>query len=56
MISAMAYGIALSEEAKRALARAAKSLQTTTCSGEGPFLPEERAEAGKYVLQISRWA
>ncbi len=56
MISAMAYGIALSEEAKRALARASKSLQTATCSGEGPFLPEERQEAGKYVLQISRWA
>ena len=56
MIGAMAYGIALSEEAKRALARAAKTLQTTTCSGEGPFLPEERMEAGKYTLQISRWA
>ncbi|MCB8817804.1 FMN-binding glutamate synthase family protein [Desulfosporosinus shakirovi] len=56
MIGAMAYGIALSEEAKRALARAAKTLQTSTCSGEGPFLPEERMEAGKYVLQISRWA
>ncbi|WP_040413239.1 FMN-binding glutamate synthase family protein [Desulfosporosinus sp. OT] len=56
MIGAMAYGIALSEEAKRALARAAKTLQTSTCSGEGPFLPEERMEAGKYTLQISRWA
>ncbi|SHH27129.1 FMN-binding glutamate synthase family protein [Desulfosporosinus lacus] len=56
MIGAMAYGIALSEEAKRALARAAKTLQTSTCSGEGPFLPEERMEAGKFVLQISRWA
>ncbi|MDA8223642.1 FMN-binding glutamate synthase family protein [Desulfosporosinus sp.] len=56
MIGAMAYGIALSEQAKRALARAAKTLQTSTCSGEGPFLPEERMEAGKYVLQISRWA
>ncbi|MDP4126798.1 MAG: FMN-binding glutamate synthase family protein [Bacillota bacterium] len=56
MIGAMAYGIALSEQAKRALARAAKTLQTTTCSGEGPFLPEERMEAGKYSLQISRWA
>jgi len=56
MIGAMAYGIALSEEAKRALARAAKTLQTNTCSGEGPFLPEERTEAGKYTLQISRWA
>ncbi|MGC7873017.1 FMN-binding glutamate synthase family protein [Desulfosporosinus sp. SYSU MS00001] len=56
MIGAMAYGVALSEEAKRALARAAKTLQTSTCSGEGPFLPEERQEAGKYTLQISRWA
>ncbi|GAB6153185.1 FMN-binding glutamate synthase family protein [Desulfosporosinus burensis] len=56
MIGAMAYGIALSEEAKRALARAAKTLQTSTCSGEGPFLPEERMEAGKFTLQISRWA
>lgn len=56
MIGAMAYGIALSEEAKRALARAAKTLQTSTCSGEGPFLPEERGEAGKFTLQISRWA
>ncbi len=55
MIASMAYGLALSEEAKRALARAAKTLQTTTGSGEGPFLPEERAEAGKYVLQICRW-
>jgi glutamate synthase domain-containing protein 2 len=56
MIGAMAYGIALSDRAKIALARAAKGLKTTTCSGEGPFLPEERAEAGKYVLQICRWA
>jgi methylamine---glutamate N-methyltransferase subunit C len=56
MISAMAYGIALSEIAKRALARAAKTLQTATCSGEGPVLPEEQQEAGKYILQISRWA
>jgi len=55
MIASMAYGLALSEEAKRALARAAKALQTTTGSGEGPFLPEERADAGKYVLQICRW-
>jgi len=55
MIASMAYGLALSEEAKRALARAAKTLQTTMGSGEGPYLPEERADAGKYVLQICRW-
>lgn len=56
MIGAMAYGLALSEEAKIALAKAANKLQTTTCSGEGPVLPEEQAEAAKYVLQISRWS
>lgn len=56
MISAMAYGLALSEEAKVALARAAKALKTATCSGEGPLLPEEAEEADKYILQISRWS
>jgi len=55
MISGMSYGLGLSEGAKRALAKAAKTLQTAICSGEGPLLPEEREEADKYVLQISRW-
>lgn len=56
MIGAMAYGLALSEEAKIALARASKQLQTATNSGEGPFLPEEPGESGKFVLQICRWS
>lgn len=56
MISAMAYGLALSDEAKISLARASKTLQTAICSGEGPLLPEERQEAGNYILQISRWS
>ncbi|ODA39117.1 Ferredoxin-dependent glutamate synthase [Desulfosporosinus sp. BG] len=54
MISGMGYGVGLSEEAKRALARAAQQLGTATCSGEGPFLKEERDEAGKFIWQISR--
>jgi len=54
MIAGMSYGVGLSEEAKRALARAAKQLGTATNSGEGPFLPEEREEAGKFIWQISR--
>lgn len=54
MISGMGYGVGLSEEAKRALARAAKQLGTVTNSGEGPFLQIEREEAGKFVWQISR--
>jgi glutamate synthase domain-containing protein 2 len=56
MISAMAYGLALSEEAKLALANASKTLQTATNSGEGPFLPEEPGESGNFVLQICRWS
>ncbi|MEG6586913.1 FMN-binding glutamate synthase family protein [Dendrosporobacter sp. 1207_IL3150] len=56
MIGAMAYGLALSEEAKIALARASKILQTATCSGEGPFLPEEPPESGRFILQICRWS
>jgi len=54
MISGMGFGVGLSEEAKRALARAAKQLGTAISSGEGPFLTEEREEAGKYIWQISR--
>ncbi|EGO65061.1 FMN-binding glutamate synthase family protein [Acetonema longum] len=55
MIGAMAYGLAVSEEAKLALAKASKLLQTATNSGEGPFLPEEPVVAGKFILQICRW-
>ncbi|EGO65062.1 FMN-binding glutamate synthase family protein [Acetonema longum] len=55
LIGGMAYGAALSQEAKVALARAAKQMQTATNSGEGPYLPEERKEAGKFILQICRW-
>ena len=55
LIGGMAYGTALSEEAKLALAKASKTLQTATNSGEGPFLPEEPPAAGKFILQICRW-
>jgi len=55
LIGGMGYGVALSEEAKIALAKAAKELGTATNSGEGPFLPEERQAAGKYIWQISRY-
>jgi glutamate synthase domain-containing protein 2 len=54
MIGGMGYGVALSEEAKRALAKAAKEVGTAINSGEGPYLVEERNEAGKYIWQISR--
>lgn len=54
IISGMAYGEALSEEARIALARAAKQVGTALNSGEGPFLAEERQAAGKYIWQVGR--
>lgn len=54
MISGMGFGVALSEEATRALARAAKQLGTAINSGEGPFLQEGRDEADQYIWQIGR--
>lgn len=54
IIGGMGYGVALSEEAKIALAKAAKELGTAMNSGEGPFLAEERKAAGKYIWQIGR--
>ena len=56
MIGGMAYGLGLSAEAKLALAKASKILQTATNSGGGPFLPEEPDEAGKFILQVCRWS
>lgn len=56
LIAGMGYGVALSEEAKTALAKAARSVGTALNSGEGPLLPEEREAAGKFIWQISRSA
>ncbi|WP_082816617.1 FMN-binding glutamate synthase family protein [Anaerosporomusa subterranea] len=55
MIAGMAYGLGISEEAKLALAKASKILHTANCSGEGPFLPEEPGQSGKFILQICNW-
>lgn len=54
MIAPMAYGVALSKKVKLALARGANMAGTATNSGEGPFLPEERAEAGIFIYQYNR--
>lgn len=54
MISGMAYGIALSEQARLALAEAANNAETAINSGEGGILPEELQTAGKYIVQFSK--
>ncbi len=49
-ISHMSFG-ALSREAKIALSRGSAMAKTAMCSGEGGILPEERAEAWKYIFE-----
>ncbi|WP_051273706.1 FMN-binding glutamate synthase family protein [Desulfotruncus alcoholivorax] len=54
LISGMAYGLALSDKAKVALAKGASMAGTATNTGYGPFLPEERAAAKHLILQYNR--
>ncbi len=54
IISGMAYGFALSEKAKLALAKGASQAGTATNSGYGPFLQEERDAAKHLIVQYSR--
>ncbi|MFD0771938.1 FMN-binding glutamate synthase family protein [Bacillus sp. CGMCC 1.60114] len=54
MISGMAYGIALNEGVRVALAEAAKNTGTAINSGEGGILPEELDQVGMYILQFSK--
>lgn len=58
LIAGMAYGLALSEAAKVAIARGAALAETASNTGEGPWLPAERAAAAKLILQYNRgtWA
>jgi len=51
-VSDMSYG-ALSEEAKKALARGAQLAGTGICSGEGGMLPEEQAENARYFYELA---
>ena len=54
LIAPMAYGVALSKNAKIALAKGASLAGTATSSGEGPVLKEERDAAKKYIYQYHR--
>lgn len=49
-VSHMSFG-ALSKETKIALSRGSALAKTAMCSGEGGILPEERAEAYKYIFE-----
>ncbi|OWZ83327.1 FMN-binding glutamate synthase family protein [Natranaerobius trueperi] len=54
LISGMAYGMALSEKAKVAIAKATAKVGTATNTGEGAFLPKERKAAKYLILQFNR--
>ncbi len=54
LIAPMAYGSALSEGAKIALAKGATMAGTAINNGEGPFLKSERKAAKKYILHYNR--
>ncbi len=54
LIAPMGYGVGLSAGAKTALAQISTIVGTVTSSGEGPYLPEERAYALKWILQWSQ--
>ncbi len=54
IIGGMAYGLALSEEAKVALAKTSKILQTAICYGKRPL--EQIAAADMLEMQIGQGA
>lgn len=58
IVSGMAFGQALSAEAKIALAQGSAMAGTACNSGEGPFLQAERDNAKFWILQYNRgfWA
>jgi len=54
IIAGMAYGYALSEDFKVALAKGASLAGTATNTGEGAWLERERKAADKLILQYNR--
>lgn len=54
-LSGMAYGLALTKDARLALATASGRTGIPLNSGQGPFLTEERERCSTYVLQFGRW-
>lgn len=53
MAGAMGYGIGVSEKVRIAMAKGTASIGTSTNTGEGGFLPEDRANAKYLILQYS---
>jgi glutamate synthase domain-containing protein 2 len=54
LVSAMAYGNAISFKAKMALAKASVLTGTADNTGGGPLVEEARATADKYIIQFNK--
>ncbi len=54
LITAMGYGVSVSKQAKIAMAKASRLAQTVVNSGEGGFVPEERENTDRYILQYNK--
>ncbi len=54
-LSGMAYGLALTQDARLALAMASGRAGIPLNSGQGPFLAAERERCSTFVLQFGRW-
>ncbi len=53
-ITGMGYGVSLSQAARIALARGSARGSTAISSGEGGFVPVERQESNRYIVQYTR--
>lgn len=53
MAGALGYGIGVSEKVKLAIAKGTAAVGTSTNTGEGGFLPEDRANAKYFILQYN---
>ena len=56
ILSGMAYGFAVTEQAKYAMAKASSLAGTATNTGIGPLLPKERQLADRLIIQYQRGA
>jgi glutamate synthase domain-containing protein 2 len=54
-VSGMAYGLAVTREARLAMARGTAMAGTALNSGQGPYFEEERRLCRSYILQFGRW-
>lgn len=54
-VSGMAYGLALTREARLAMAKGTALAGTALNSGQGPYFEAERRLCRSYILQFGRW-